>query len=103
VLKKNLKKKILSFNLIKLFISSRKNKTKFFVYFNIITINLALLISNPKTKIYTTVLNFNRHLLANYILLDNCKVLNLVNNKKLLVLNSFVKLTRDKYIKLRIL
>ena len=37
------------------------------------------------------------------MLLDNCRVSNLVNNKKLLVLNSFVKLTRDKYINARIL
>ena len=67
--------------------------------FNIITINLILLILNLKSRIYATMLNFNRYLLANYMLLDNCRVLNLVNNKKLLVFSSFVKLTRDKYIK----
>ena len=48
-------------------------------------------------------LDFSRHLLANYMLLDNCKALNLVNNRKFLVSSSFVKLTRDKYIKAKML
>jgi hypothetical protein len=70
--------------------------------FNIITINLVLLIPNLRSRIYITALDFSRHLLANYMLLDNYKALNLVNNKKLLVLSSFVKLTRDKYVKAKI-
>ena len=63
------------------------------------TINPILLTPSPKTRIYTTTLNFSRHLLTNYTLLDNYRALNLVNDKKLLVLSSFVKLISNKYIK----
>ena len=80
-------------------VSSSKGKTKFLIEFNTITINPILLTPSPRTRIYTTTLNFSRHLLTNYTLLDNYRALNLVNNKKLLVLSSFVKLISNKYIK----
>ena len=63
------------------------------------TIDPILLTPSPRTRIYTTALDFSRHLLTNYTLLDNYRASNLVNDKKLLVLSSFVKLTSDEYIK----
>ena len=63
------------------------------------TINLILLTPSLRTRIYTTVLDFSRHLLTNYTLLDNYRASNLVNDKKLLVLSSFVKLTSNEYVK----
>ena len=80
-------------------VSSNKGKTKFLTEFNAMTINPILLTPSPRTRIYTTTLDFSRHLLTNYTLLDNYRALNLVNNKKLLVLSSFVKLISNKYIK----
>ena len=63
------------------------------------TINPKLLTPSSKTRIYTITLDFNRHLLTNYTLLDNYRASNLVNDKKLLVPSSFVKLTSNKYVK----
>ena len=62
------------------------------------TIDLILLTPSPRTRIYATTLDFNRHLLANYTLLDNYRASNLVNDKKLLVPSSFVKSTSDEYV-----
>lgn len=79
--------------------SSSKGKTKFLTEFNTVTIDPMLLTPSPGTGIYATMLDFSRHLLADCTLLDNCGALNLVNDKKLLVPGSFVKLTSDEYVK----
>ena len=55
-----------------------------------------LLTPGSSTGIYATTLDFSQHLLADYTLLDNYRALNLVNNKRLLVPSSFVKLVSDK-------